>query len=218
VAWIKDWSLSWRAHKTYVWLPSPLNVLELQVYVLKIKQSACRFCLFLEFLLGIRILNTVCMYEGISESCQTDIAVTASISDKWDRRPKWHFRKPIASVCHMTPHCGGQSDTSASLSHQSATWHYTVNAPCFYTSAFRLCVSIPLWWMTKSRNVSTSSFVWSSVCLLWKPLKCFASILENIHNSRQRFLNGIHVSRPVECRLKMRNIQGDQAPAKWQKM
>jgi hypothetical protein len=27
-------------------------------------------------------------------------------------------------------------------------------------------------------------------------------------------LNGIHVSRPVECQLKMMNIQGDQAPAK----
>jgi hypothetical protein len=27
-------------------------------------------------------------------------------------------------------------------------------------------------------------------------------------------LNGIHVSRPVECQLKMTNIQGDQAPAK----
>jgi hypothetical protein len=31
-------------------------------------------------------------------------------------------------------------------------------------------------------------------------------------------LNDIHISRPVECQLKMMNIQGDQAPAKWQKM
>jgi hypothetical protein len=31
-------------------------------------------------------------------------------------------------------------------------------------------------------------------------------------------LNGIHVSRPVECQLKMTNLQGDQAPAKQQKI
>jgi hypothetical protein len=31
-------------------------------------------------------------------------------------------------------------------------------------------------------------------------------------------LDGIHVSGPVECQLKMKNIQGDQAPAKRQKM
>jgi hypothetical protein len=31
-------------------------------------------------------------------------------------------------------------------------------------------------------------------------------------------LNGIHVSRMVECRLKMANVQGDQAQAKRQKI
>jgi hypothetical protein len=31
--------------------------------------------------------------------------------------------------------------------------------------------------------------------------------------SRTTVLNGIHVSRPVECQLKMRNVQGDQATA-----
>jgi hypothetical protein len=31
-------------------------------------------------------------------------------------------------------------------------------------------------------------------------------------------LNGIHVSRLIECQLKIINIQGDQAPAKRQKM
>jgi hypothetical protein len=35
---------------------------------------------------------------------------------------------------------------------------------------------------------------------------------------RQQFLNGIHVSRPAKCQLKMTNVQGDQAPAKRQKM
>jgi hypothetical protein len=34
----------------------------------------------------------------------------------------------------------------------------------------------------------------------------------------QRFLNGIHISRLVRCQLKMTNVQGDQAPAKQQKM
>jgi hypothetical protein len=40
------------------------------------------------------------------------------------------------------------------------------------------------------------------------------------HSSSQTvfFFNGIHVSRPVECQLKMMNVQGDHAPAKRQKM
>jgi hypothetical protein len=36
--------------------------------------------------------------------------------------------------------------------------------------------------------------------------------------SRISFLNGIHVTRPVECQLKMTNVQGDHASAKQQKM
>jgi hypothetical protein len=32
--------------------------------------------------------------------------------------------------------------------------------------------------------------------------------------SRTAVLNGIHVSSPVKCQLKMTNVQGDQAPAK----
>jgi C4-type Zn-finger protein len=31
-------------------------------------------------------------------------------------------------------------------------------------------------------------------------------------------MNGIHVSRPVKCQLKVTNVQGDQAPAKRQEM
>jgi hypothetical protein len=49
-------------------------------------------------------------------------------------------------------------------------------------------------------------------------LKCFVKLLESILKGRQRFLNGIHVSRPVEFQSKMTNVQGDQAPAKQQKM
>jgi hypothetical protein len=33
----------------------------------------------------------------------------------------------------------------------------------------------------------------------------------------QRILNGIGVSRPVECHLKTMNVQSDQTPAKRQK-
>jgi hypothetical protein len=36
--------------------------------------------------------------------------------------------------------------------------------------------------------------------------------------SRTAVLNGIHVSRPVECQLKMTNVQGDRASAKRQKI
>jgi hypothetical protein len=43
-------------------------------------------------------------------------------------------------------------------------------------------------------------------------------LLENILQARQLFLNGIHVSRLVECQVTMTNVQGDQAPAKQQKM
>jgi hypothetical protein len=43
-------------------------------------------------------------------------------------------------------------------------------------------------------------------------------LLENILKARQQYLNGIHVSRLVECQLKMTNVQDDQAPAKRQKI
>jgi hypothetical protein len=66
--------------------------------------------------------------------------------------------------------------------------------------------------------MSASRFVWSLVNLLSKPLKCFPRLLENILYAGQQFWNGLHVSGPVEFQLKMTNIQGDQAPAKWQKM
>jgi hypothetical protein len=39
-------------------------------------------------------------------------------------------------------------------------------------------------------------------------------ILREAFGAGQRFLNDIHVSRLVECQLKMMNVQGDQAPAK----
>jgi hypothetical protein len=51
-----------------------------------------------------------------------------------------------------------------------------------------------------------------------KPLKCIERLLENIRQAGQRFLNAIHISRPVKCQLKMTNVQGDKAPAKRQKM
>jgi hypothetical protein len=43
-------------------------------------------------------------------------------------------------------------------------------------------------------------------------------ILVNTLQAGQRFLNRIHVSRPVECQLKMIKVQGDQAAAKTRKM
>jgi hypothetical protein len=69
--------------------------------------------------------------------------------------------------------------------------------------------------MAKS-NMSASSFVWSIVNPLQKPLKCFVRLLDNILWAWERFLNGILASRLVECQLKMVNMQGDQAPAKGQ--
>jgi hypothetical protein len=66
--------------------------------------------------------------------------------------------------------------------------------------------------------MSASTFPWSSVNPILKPFKCFVRLLENILYVGQWFLKGIHVSRPVECPVKMMNVQGDQAPAKRQKM
>jgi hypothetical protein len=37
-------------------------------------------------------------------------------------------------------------------------------------------------------------------------LKYFVRLLENILYAGQRFLNGVYVSRPVECQLKMKNV------------
>jgi hypothetical protein len=61
------------------------------------------------------------------------------------------------------------------------------------------------------------------VCIkFWVKLgKSTTETLEMLHEafgehclSRQQFLNGIHVSVPVECQLKMTNVQSAQAPAK----
>jgi hypothetical protein len=49
-------------------------------------------------------------------------------------------------------------------------------------------------------------------------LKYFMGLLENILRAGQQFLFVIHVSRPVECQLKITNVQGDQSPAERQKM
>jgi hypothetical protein len=49
--------------------------------------------------------------------------------------------------------------------------------------------------------------------------KSAAKTFEVLHEAfGQWFLSGIHVLRPVECQLMMRNIQGDQVSAKQQKM
>jgi hypothetical protein len=71
--------------------------------------------------------------------------------------------------------------------------------------------------MAKLSNTSESSFAWSSVNPLLKPLKCFVRLLENVLYDGRQFLIGIHVSRLVECQMKMMNVQGDQAPARRQK-
>jgi hypothetical protein len=49
------------------------------------------------------------------------------------------------------------------------------------------------------------------------PLKFIKKLLGNILQAREQFLNGIDVSILVECQLKVKSIQGDQAPAKRQK-
>jgi hypothetical protein len=49
-------------------------------------------------------------------------------------------------------------------------------------------------------------------------IEILREVLEDILLARQWFLNGIDVSKVVMCQLEMMNVQGDQAPAKQQKM
>jgi hypothetical protein len=51
--------------------------------------------------------------------------------------------------------------------------------------------------------------------------KCATGSFETLEASgdySQRFSGDIHVSSPVECQMKMTKVQGDNAPAKRQKM
>jgi hypothetical protein len=47
-----------------------------------------------------------------------------------------------------------------------------------------------------------------------KTLEMLRAAFGEHYLSHTAFLNGIHVSRPVKCQLKMTNVLGDQAPAK----
>jgi uncharacterized SAM-dependent methyltransferase len=49
-------------------------------------------------------------------------------------------------------------------------------------------------------------------------LEMFLEAFGEHFKAGQLFLIGIHVSRPIECQLKMTNVQGNQAQAKRQKM
>jgi hypothetical protein len=91
------------------------------------------------------------VYEVISESSRTVIIVSASVKE--DEK-------------------GGQGYTSASLLHESATWHCSMNTHYFYKSAFWLHISSSAM-DDKSSNVSASTFACSSVNLVLKSLKCF---------------------------------------------
>jgi hypothetical protein len=68
--------------------------------------------------------------------------------------------------------------------------------------------------MAKSSNV----FIKFCVKLSKSTTETFEVLCENILYAKQLFLNGIRVSRPAECQLKMTNVQGDQATTKLQKM
>jgi hypothetical protein len=48
----------------------------------------------------------------------------------------------------------------------------------------------------------------------WNPCNALWWFLENILHAGQRLLNRIRVSKPVECQLKMTNVQDYQEPAK----
>jgi hypothetical protein len=122
------------------------------------------------------VLKTCCVCIFVYKGCDETSVICIVINDAV-RLTTWWYRK-VPDCCFITASVKedereGQVYTYASILHQSATWHRTVNTRCFYTSAFRLRVSFYLQWMTKSSNLCASSFAWSSVNPLPEPLKCF---------------------------------------------
>jgi hypothetical protein len=80
---------------------------------------------------------------------------------------------------------GGQGHTSASLLYQSATWPALWSHIVITRVLFLLRVSLCLRWMAKLSNMYASSFAWSSVNPLLKPLKCLLRLLRiffKLHN------------------------------------
>jgi hypothetical protein len=72
--------------------------------------------------------------------------------------------------------------------------------------------------MTKSSDVSASSFAWSSVNPATEIIEMLRKAFGEHPLPRAVAFNDFHVSRPVKCQLKMTNVQGDQESAKRQKM
>jgi hypothetical protein len=110
---------------------------------------------------------------------------------RWEGRPWSHFRKPIASVCHVTPHC-----------ERALTLH-----ECFFNSCFVLSVI----------DDKIEQHVCAKFCV--KLCKSTTGTLQMLCETFEEHpLSWIAVSRSVECHLNMTNVHGDQAPAKTQKM
>jgi hypothetical protein len=80
------------------------------------------------------------------------------LSERWDGRPRSHFRKPIA----------------ISLPRDTVMWTHIVFKWLLFPLSF--CPQ----WMAKSSNVSASHFAWSLLNPLPTPFKCFMRLLENI--------------------------------------
>jgi hypothetical protein len=98
--------------------------------------------------------NRMYVYEGLLESSQTVIVVTAS-----EKEDEWR----------------GQGHTSTSLLHQSAMWHHAVNMHCFHTSAF-----LTSCFVLSAIDGKIEQRVCIKFCMIPKPLKCFMRLLENI--------------------------------------
>jgi hypothetical protein len=129
------------------------------------------------------------------ESSQTVTAVTASVKKVEEGRPRPYFRKPIASVCHVTPGC------EHALLLYECSFNFVFVSSVMH-GRIKQCVCIKF--CVKLSKSTTETL--EMLC------EAFGE-----HSLRQQFLNGIRVSRPVECQMKMK-VQGDQAPTKQQKM
>lgn len=128
--------------------------------------------------------------EVFSEAFQNVLAVTIPFN-KYTLDTEGHYSKPVKS------------------SQPPDIMLFTLCSIC--TCTFVTCVRTALWylwWLTNLSNVPALNFTWISANILPRPSKCFF---------KQHSFNTAYQV-PVKCLFKMASVQGDQLPAKCQKI
>jgi hypothetical protein len=113
------------------------------------------------------------------------------LGERWEGRPRPHFHKPSARVCHVTMGC------EHALILQEWFFDFLV---CFLCDRWQNRVGI-LFCVKLGKYTN-------------KTVICFMRLLENIISSWQWFSSGIFVSMSVKFKLKSTNIQGNKSTSK----